>query len=145
MIIQPSKHEFERIQRAIEKAGYNVYDMEIINRLFRKDCVVLPHRRYALLTGEFRSKEHGLYLGNDNEAWDPQVAFMDAKFVHFSDHPLPKPWEATQDEVDKAKPQCDIYKDGENCRARDIWLDIYRDFKEPRKVSLNAVLSGFPD
>ena len=136
MVIQPSEQQFERVQTEIKKAGYGVYDMEIINRLFRQDCIILPHQKYALLTGEFRSKDHGSFLENGDEVWDPQTAFMEAKFVHFSDHPLPKPWEATQEEMDKAKPQCDVDSSGEeNCRARDIWLDLYSDFRERRKVS----------
>jgi hypothetical protein len=30
-------------------------DMEIVNNLYGKCCLILPHRQYDLLTGEFRS------------------------------------------------------------------------------------------
>ncbi|RDL38128.1 uncharacterized protein BP5553_05561 [Venustampulla echinocandica] len=45
MLIQPSASEFARVNKAIKKAGLGTYDMEIVNRLYGTDCVVLPHRR----------------------------------------------------------------------------------------------------
>ena len=61
----------------------------------------------------------------------------EAKYVHFSDDPLPKPWEHMSGKtMENMKPRC-VGHPGENqdCRARDIWLELYRDFGERRKVS----------
>lgn len=67
--------------------------MEIVNTLYRDSALLLPHRPYNLLTGEFRNIEpntHDKYLGNKEEQWDPQAAYREAKFLHFSDWPYPK-------------------------------------------------------
>lgn len=136
VLIQPSVQEFERIDNAIKSAKSGDYDMEIVNDLYGKDCMVLPHRRYDILTGEFRSKKHRDYMGNEYETWDPEVALREAKFLHFSDWPMPKPWlSATQSVVDDVKPKCDQDSAGrEDCRARDMWLGFYNDFRDRRRV-----------
>jgi alpha-N-acetylglucosamine transferase len=133
MVIQPSVHEFSRIQAAMKSAGHGVYDMDVVNKLYGAACLVLAHRKYALLTGEFRSDDHRKYLGGGK--WDPEKVLEEAKFVHFSDDPLPKPWEVTQRELEKMKPECGKEDVGrEDCRNRDVWLEFYRDFKERRRV-----------
>ncbi len=93
MLLQPSEFEFRRVVKHIETAASNDYDMEIVNTLYRDSALLLPHRPYNLLTGEFRNIEpntHDKYLGNDEEQWDPQAAYEEAKFLHFSDWPYPK-------------------------------------------------------
>jgi hypothetical protein len=82
--------EFGRVAAAISEAGPDDYDMDILNRLYRDSALVLPHRRNALLTGEFRSKMHSRYLGSRVEDWDPAKILAEAKLVHFSDWPVPK-------------------------------------------------------
>lgn len=136
MLIQPSTTTFERVEKAIKNADGTVYDMEIVNKLFGDHCVVLPHRWYGLLTGEFRRHNHKQFLA-ENEYWDPEKVIKEAKFIHFSDDPFPKPWEQTTGhEVEQMKPKCEVNSRGRaDCRARDIWLDLYTDFKERRKVS----------
>lgn len=135
MVIQPSASEFSRVQGAMKTAKYGVYDMDIVNKLYGSDCSVFPHRKYALMTGEFRSKDHSRYLAG--ATWDPREAIAEAKFVHFSDDPLPKPWQITQKEMNKMTPKCSINSTGgEDCWSRDVWLEIYRDFKERRRVRL---------
>ena len=67
VLIEPSKHEFNRIQDAFKHRTKHDFDMEIVNQLYGKDCFVLPHRKYDLLTGEFRSEGHTRYLGDPNE------------------------------------------------------------------------------
>lgn len=139
-LLQPSVQEFERITYAINTAKTGAYDMEIVNDLYGRSCMVLPHRRYGLLTGEFRAKKHENYLGNAYEVWDPEVVFREAKFLHFSDWPFPKPWLAySKSEFERAMPKCG--RDGggnEDCRARDLWVGFYDDFSQRRKVSLEG-------
>lgn len=113
--------------------------MEIVNKLYGKNCLILPHRPYDILTGEFRGKgRHENYLGNSYEVWDPEKIYREAKFLHFSDWPMPKPWlYADEDIKNKTAPTCDkIDDEGDDCRARNLWLGFYSDFKERRKVSL---------
>ncbi|KAK9251415.1 nucleotide-diphospho-sugar transferase [Lipomyces tetrasporus] len=81
ILIEPSVSEFNRP---------NDYDMEIVNNLYKDSCLILPHRPYNLLTGEFRSDKHSDYLGNSEEESDPEKTFKVAKFRHFSDWPVPK-------------------------------------------------------
>ena len=135
MVIEPSTQEFERIQKAIKKSPPTDYDMEIINRLYGSTCSILPQRPYALLSGEFRSRKHTNYLGHEPVNWDPEATFNDAKYVHFSDFPLPKPWEATQVQMTQTRPACFINEQNRrDCRARDLWLKLYNDYNENKKV-----------
>jgi hypothetical protein len=97
MLLQPSRSEFDRIIDQIENAAEDDYDMEIVNQLYLDSAAVLPHRPYELLTSEFRKTNHTSYLGSDLEIWDPRKAFNEAKFLHFSDDPVPKPWVKTSD------------------------------------------------
>lgn len=153
MLITPSLPSFALISAAITDARsrLGVYDMDIINSLFgsHPSCQRLPHRPYALLTGEFRRgvNEHELYLyendagnwdGDEKLEWNPDAAIMEAKFVHFSDYPMAKPWIVKKNRKGEygKEPQCFYPSDTStlNCKARLIWVDLYDDFKKRRKV-----------
>lgn len=137
MLVEPSEVEFTRIMEKIDSASSHDYDMEIVNYLYRDSALVLPHRRYDLLTGEFRGENHTKYLGSDVETWDPTAIYNEAKLVHFSDWPLPKPWLHTPENLRlKMEPKCTNGTNGvEDCTARVIWNSFYTDFKTKRKVS----------
>lgn len=136
MLIQPSAGEFARVQTALaQMARLGVYDMEIVNALYGRECLVLPHRTYALLTGELRAADHAKWLrGSGGETWDVEEVMREARLVHFSDDPLPKPWEATGDSMEKYQPACDAQGEGGGCREKEVWLGLYEDFKARRKV-----------
>lgn len=138
MLIEPSKVEFDRVLSKINSASTEEYDMEIINSLYRQSALVLPHRRYAMLTGEFRGHDHAKYLGSDVAVWDPAAAYSEAKLIHFSDWPLPKPWlPITEKQRLDIQPDCANRTDGtEDCTARTIWNSLYTDFKTKRKVTV---------
>jgi alpha-N-acetylglucosamine transferase len=167
MLITPSAAEFERIQALTKKAGLGMSDMEIVNQLFGKTCMVLPHRKYALLTGEFRREEKG-HRGfledspstrkskqtnkasknseaspvNTKDEWNPETAYQEASLIHFSDHPMPKPWEwiGVKDVLDN-RPKC-VRNAGEaegiggekSCWDREVWARAYKEFRERREV-----------
>ncbi|KAJ5522874.1 hypothetical protein N7494_013304 [Penicillium frequentans] len=67
MMIEPSELEFDRIIATIEFSETSDYDMEIVNTIFRDHALILPHRPYTLLTGEFREDIHTRYLGSSHE------------------------------------------------------------------------------
>jgi hypothetical protein len=145
MLIQPSEAEFARVMDKVNEAARNDYDMEIINYLYEDNALVLPHRRYDLLTAEFRGDpdDHAKYLGSDSEEWDPVAILNEAKFVHFSDWPVPKPWLRMSDGVKQDKqPKCREINGVESCVERDIWNGFYDDFAERRKVHLPERLSS---
>jgi hypothetical protein len=71
--------------------------METINALYGESCLVMPHKPYLLLTGEMRSADHENYLGSEEEQWDVDEVMGQAKYVHFLDYPVPKPWVATSE------------------------------------------------
>ncbi|KAI9684121.1 MAG: N-acetylglucosaminyltransferase [Trizodia sp. TS-e1964] len=147
VLIEPSSMEYDRILSATNSARPNEYDMEIINKLYGSSAMVLPHRGYGLLTGEFRAKNHSQYLGNDLEKWDPETVYAEAKFLHFSDWPTPKPWLASPAIVENNKPDCDVdLATGEktDCRAQHIWVGFYRDFAKRRKEICNITVAGWP-
>jgi hypothetical protein len=59
----------------------------------------------------------------------------EAKFVHFSDWPLPKPWLLkNKAQVEPFQPECHLTDVGEDCRDREIWLSLYADFAQRRKI-----------
>lgn len=135
VLVQPSELEMNRVLEAFQNRSEDEFDMEIVNNLYGSYCTVLPHRRYDLLSGEFRNEDHHLYLGSKEEPWDPNTVYEEAKFIHFSDWPLPKPWkESSQEERDEVTPKCRARDDGtEDCRDRDMWLHLYEDFLERRE------------
>lgn len=141
MVLTPSTDAFHDVQRTIDrKAGYGFYDMEVMNHVFGRNCQVMPCEPYALLTGELRRGDHAAFLesgsGHSEHGWDHDVVLNEAKLVHFSDHPLPKPWLATDEEIMAAKPDCSFFAElGKECRAQDIWMDFYKTFRNKRAVS----------
>jgi hypothetical protein len=140
VLIQPSSMEFQRIMDAIATSPPNDYDMEIVNNLYGMSGIILPHRPYNLLTAEFKRDpgEHEKYLGNNLEVWDPNAVLKEAKFLHFSDWPMPKPWiDAGQEITDERKPKCHMNVTSgleDDCRDQELWLGFYADFKRRRKV-----------
>jgi len=139
MVLQPSREMFGKIEKAITWASRGTYDMEIVNKIFGSSCSILPHQPYALLTGEFGSSDHmHAAFMEDSGEWDPEKVLEQAKFIHFSDYPFPKPWqETTAEQQDAAVPPCVDNNQGwkVDCRVREIWINLYKDFKERRRVS----------
>lgn len=146
-VIEPSYREYAALSSYIKPAQAGQielnltdtrYDMELLNDRYGDNALVLPHRPYGLISGEFRTKNHRTYLGNDHEAWNPDLALSEAKFVHFSDWPLPKPWVMWPQEVlAKVQPVCDKEPGTPNesgCRDREVWRKLYDDFRRRRKV-----------
>lgn len=138
MLIQPSHLAFDRILEAIKTSGGSDYDMEIVNTIYKDHALIIPHRPYTLLSGEFRSESHTKYLGDSSETWNPVTVFKEAKTVHFSDWPVPKPWiDFPSGAMDAHKPPCHMnFTSGEkdDCRDRDCWLEIYGDFDKRRNL-----------
>ena len=136
ILLEPSELEFGRIMVKVQEADRNDYDMEIVNYLYRDSALVLPHRPYDLVTGEFRADDHKYYLGSDVEPWDPAAAYNEAKLVHFSDWPLPKPWlHLSEPTMMEMQPKCVDAADGsEDCTGRLIWNGFYSDFRKLRNV-----------
>ncbi|OJJ98921.1 glycosyltransferase family 8 protein [Aspergillus aculeatus ATCC 16872] len=141
MLVQPSEIEFNRVWKAIQQDGNAESDTNILNNLYRDSAIVIPHRPYLLLTGEFRAKNHASYLGSPHATWDPDVILQDAKYLHFSDGPVAKPWNKTPAAVmEKEQPDCDIDTEtgALDCRARDLWLGFHKNFAERREMICGA-------
>lgn len=139
MLLQPDAVEFTLIMDKINTAEGSNYDMEIVNDLYMDSAMILPHRADDVLTSEWRhnNSNHAGYLGSDLEAWDAVAAYNEAKFVHFSDWPMPKPWLPAPESIRKEKePPCQIQDGVENCADRDIWNGFYADFRHRRKVGV---------
>ena len=140
MLISPSEEEAARVMAEVdsETSSSGNFDTKIVNRVYADSATVLPHRRYALQTSEFRVKDHAAYFGNGYEKWDPDRAMREASLVHFSDGPVPKPWIMwSEDILSDVQPKCD-YLSGTaretGCRDREVWKELYEDFRERRKV-----------
>lgn len=143
IVVEPSDAEWQRIQDATERHEGFDYDMDILNKLYETSSTVIPHRKYDLLTGEIRPKNHELYLGS-KESWNIRNILAEAKFVHFSDWPMPKPWlEAKQEDWDKYTPKCMIISDLEHdCSDREAWLELRKDFSARRGRICGQIYDG---
>ena len=151
MVIKPDLDEFERFENATRGGGNNElvsvhrFDMELVNERFEESALVLPHRPYALLTGEFRKHDHSAYLGNSFETWDAQKVFSEAKLVHFSDWPLPKPWIMWPVKgLEEMQPDCGGSHTG-SCAERRIWKHLYDDFRMRRRDVCKLLSVPAPD
>ena len=142
LLLEPSLVEMKRLMAAVDEKGSGDYDMEILNRLYGDSALILPHREYGLLSGEFRSEQHENYLGNGYETWDADKVIAEASLVHFSDWPLPKPWVMwPHNLIGEIVPKCRQDETGEDCKDKHVWLGLYDDFRARRKVSLEAACS----
>ncbi|KAF7182025.1 hypothetical protein CNMCM7691_001413 [Aspergillus felis] len=159
IVIEPSYREFKALMESAQPALHGQvevdsnethgYDMELLNNRYADSALVLPHRQYGLVTGEFRKKDHRNFFGNDYETWDPDKVLTEAKLVHFSDWPLPKPWVlSNQKLLAEILPKCD-YKPGtmqeRGCRDREVWKSLYQDFRQRRKDICRLLSYPAPD
>jgi hypothetical protein len=147
MLVEPDRRELPAMMEILRqwqaKADYSKskkYDMDLLNHRFSLSTTTLPHRPYAMLSAEFRNRDHSAYLGTANEQkgetiekWDPEKALKEAKLVHFSDWPLPKPWIMwPNDGLVEMQPDCGGDYTSE-CKEREIWKKLYEDFRKRRK------------
>lgn len=151
MVLEPDLSEFERFKNGMGGGGTDElpnihrFDMELVNERFEDSALVLPHRPYALLTGEFRKHNHSAYLGNPFEPWDADKVYREAKLVHFSDWPLPKPWIMWPEEgLEEMQPDCDGDPTG-SCAERRIWKHLYEDFRLRRRNVCRLLSVPAPD
>lgn len=145
MLITPSQDSFATISTAIQNAGPDEYDMDIITQLYADSVMKLPQRPYNLLTGEFRRKTHDHYLGDSDLKWDVKHVLAEAKYLHFSDWPVPKPWiRASQEILKQQMPKCTfgwralLFKEKADCKERQAWWGFYMDFAVMRKKVCGA-------
>lgn len=139
MVIKPDLKVFQNFKKHIEDGGNEMlvrahrYDMELVNERFEDSALVLPHRPYALISGELRRHDHTAYLGSASEKWDAEEIFKEAKMVQFSDGPLPKPhilWASKA--LEEMQPDCGGSHEG-TCAERRMWKNLYDDFRHRRR------------
>ncbi|KAJ8066486.1 hypothetical protein OCU04_005546 [Sclerotinia nivalis] len=133
MLLEPNENRYKRVIQEAVSSG--AFDMEVINHLFKGSAMILPHRRLALLTGEFRSTDHRKYLDDetDDEEWNAMAEVSRAYLVHFSDWPLPKPWKPrTQEQWKSVQPVCppdDVEReDRPRCADQVMWSGFYESY-----------------
>lgn len=136
MLLEPSDAIYNLIMT--EAQASQDFDMEVINTLFKDNAMILPHRRLALLTGEFRTNNHQKYLSEaPGDEWNAMAEVSRACLVHFSDWPLPKPWRThSKQQWNDAIPKCDpvnVEKDRERedrpkCADQLMWTGFYEDY-----------------
>ena len=150
MVIKPNVQEFENFKKLIQAGGDDMlvkahrFDMQLVNERFEDYAMVLPHRPYALITGEFARQNHLAYMGDPDEKWDAEKIFTEAKLVHFSDWPLPPPWVMwDQKAVEEMQPDCGGSRKG--CVERIIWKQLYDDFRRRRRDICKLLSVPAPD
>lgn len=141
VLLEPSESEYQRLMTAsrVDNNPSGDYDMEILNRFYGDSALILPHQQYGLLSGEFRSTDHQHFMGNDFEKFNADRTFREASLIHFSDWPLPKPWIMwPHNLIGDILPRCysDRGLEVHTCTKKDIWLELYDDFRKRRKVCL---------
>ncbi|KAL4902029.1 nucleotide-diphospho-sugar transferase [Aspergillus multicolor] len=135
MLIKLNERIFSRIMDEARASGD--FDMEVLNHLFSETVMILPHRRIALLTGEFQKSDHSLYLSDDPDGvqkWNVMAEVSRAYLFHFSDWPLPKPWRSrSKEQWEEALPGCDeedvVLSDRPRCADRVMWMGFYEDYE----------------
>ncbi|OJD38572.1 glucose n-acetyltransferase 1 [Diplodia corticola] len=145
VLLRPSAAEYDALMHAAFTsegmlgggARPHRFDMELLNERYADSALVLPHRGLALLSGEFRAVDHTMYLGSEDEYWDTDRALDDARLVHFSDWPLPKPWIMWPAKLlADMLPKCRIRPGTpaeSGCQDREAWRALYDDFRARRK------------
>lgn len=127
MVLTPSTKTFTELMEYVENPWSwsifsrsnlrqtNEYDMEILNKWLddklrskKLKVGILPHKVYGVLTGEFRETHHRRFTVEPqylpfiekelSGSWDAKAIAREVKLVHFSDSPIPKPWEHEDDE-----------------------------------------------
>ncbi|KAL0941332.1 glucose n-acetyltransferase [Colletotrichum truncatum] len=136
MLIEPNEARYHKIINEAKQSGD--FDMEVINHMFRDSAMILPHRRLALLTGEFRAKDHSKYLAPDeDEEWNAMAEVSRSYLVHFSDWPLPKPWiSRSKQQWEASLPECPNdaveKEDQPRCANRVMWTGFYEDYDKEK-------------
>ncbi|KAF2757756.1 nucleotide-diphospho-sugar transferase [Pseudovirgaria hyperparasitica] len=151
MVVEPSMREFNALKAQIdagaeqETVEARKYDMELLNERYGQTALTIPQRPYALLTGEFRNHNHTAYLGSEEMEWDAESIIKEAKLVHFSDWPMPKPWVLWSAEgLAEMQPDCGGSHEG-SCAERRIWKQLYDGFREKRKDVCKLLSLPAPD
>ncbi|CAI6338774.1 unnamed protein product [Periconia digitata] len=151
MVLTPSLAELARFTSEMDKGADEAlvaahkFDMQLVNDRFEHSAMVIPHRPYIMLSGEFRAKNHSSYLGNTFEEWDPAAALAEARIVHFSDWPLPKPWIMWPHEgLAEMQPDC-AGRGAGGCEDRRIWKELYGDFRKRRRDVCGYLSVPAPD
>lgn len=137
MVIEPSKRQSEALAALSEASEMDDYDMEVINRFANSTAMILPHQKYLLLSSLFRGQSRESYLGTANIShfWDAKEELDTAFYIHFSDFPIPKPWQQDRSDVGKAalaKPVATCLTVGESdpdCISGRIWQGLYDEFQ----------------
>ena len=150
VLLEPSEQEFERLTTASrpDNRPQGEYDMDILNRFYGDSAMILPHQRYGMLSGEFRAKDHSNFLGNAYEKWNADLMYREASLVHFSDWPLPKPWIMWPHKlIGDVIPKCwsDRGLEVRHCKEKEIWLNLYDDFRKRRKDVCALLSEMAPD
>lgn len=151
VLIEPSHSEYERLLdtgRAAQRQG-GLFDMDGLNGMYDDTALVLPHLRYGLNSQEFRSEDHEKYLGQSGAIWAPESIMREVSLIYFMDYPLPKPWVMwPRNLLAEMIPACKTRAKNEgDCRDKEIWMGLYDDFRQRRKVcpynaSVPNTLSG---
>ncbi|KAE9571765.1 hypothetical protein CGMCC3_g12293 [Colletotrichum fructicola] len=145
MLIEPNEGRYKKIMDEALRSGD--FDMEVVNHMFKDSAMILPHRRLALLTGEFRAKDHTKYLApEEDEEWNAMGEVSRSFLVHFSDWPLPKPWlPRTKQQWEAALPQCsddDVEReDRPRCADRVMWSGFYEDYDREKSEQCKVLLA----
>lgn len=123
MVVKPSNEIFNELKKYVHNPwlwslhkrhalrNKSDYDMEVLNKFLDNvlqenenfKVGILPHKVYGVLTGEFRELLHESFVseaqflpfitGELNDQWRPIEIVRNIKLIHFSDSPIPKPWE----------------------------------------------------
>ncbi len=97
-----------------------------VQHLFEPSVLVLPYTKYGLLTGSINDKRSQEILKNGIIGYDraESDSIKDAKFIHFSDYPLSKPW--LYSSTDDIQCKHDGYSE-EMCK---YWKSLYSEYLE---------------
>jgi len=98
LVVEPSSRVMSRISRYIDHPAVDMFDMDIINREFINESLILPND-YGRLNSEW---DHDDKIHRYDYAMDLDEMYERAYVAHFSD--LGKPWSFDRDAVRRDRP-----------------------------------------
>lgn len=139
MVINPSMDAFNSLMGVVARWNRSrwwmklkpssPFDMDVINQWLAQELLsaestiqaaVLPHHTYGALTGELSQPQHDAFLAvtpetehaNSGAKFSAAEYARLAKLIHFSDAPVPKPWDRDSNEAyyRALHPTCEEWK-----------------------------------
>jgi len=116
MVIDPSQDAWLRIDAQLHPVQKDKYDMDILNDVFGRECMLLPNK-YLVLNSHWEDASSGTALKNTG-ASDLETLASEAYVLHYT--ALGKPWTLNATSVETQRPNAHPFF----LRSFELWFDL---------------------